>query len=538
MNPYCIKTVAIFILVGIVLSGCSSARLTTSLKKQDFNNNEGIKLNIRKVHLIYDGLGGEFAQGNMRSMMTPDLLMASAQNHYPELFDPNEDSLPVDLSIKIKYSSSVFATLFLEFGTLTAIGSILPAPIFNKTNLDLNVSVQDEYSKNLVQDSVTIEQKSAVWLTILTPLALIPIPGKSDIPKISEVGGNAKYAKAIQKTLKEAILNGIVKAIKSGDMREMVAAYSFRKQLHEKQKRATQEILAGNKVEPFIKPLVQPTTITGLSSLPELPKTSTINRDAVAIVIGNRNYSGHNSDVPDVDFAHNDADVMAKYLRETLGFREGNILVIKDATQAALMGTFGTKENFKGRLFNWVRPDRSDVFVYYSGHGAPSISDGRGYLLPVNANPDTVELNGYSLDTLYRNLGKIPARSITVAIDACFSGSSQAGSVIKSASAISLKRVEPKIATPNTTIFTAAGLSEVASWDKEAQLGLFTKQFMEGVIGKADKDGFGNGDGQVTLGELRSYLESEVTYMARRLYNRDQHPQINGMTEKVFSFAN
>jgi len=259
------------------------------------------------------------------------------------------------------------------------------------------------------------------------------------------------------------------------------------------------------------------------------------NDSAVAVIIGNRNYSNQGLGVPDVDFAHNDATVIKSYVTKGLGYREGNIIDLRDATQANLVSVFGNKDNFKGKLYNWVRPQESDVFVFYSGHGAPSLSSGEGYLLPVNADPNTVDLNGYSLSTLYKNLNKLPARSLTIIIDACFSGSSQAGAVVQNASSIILKQINTKNTLPKASILTAAGVSEVASWDQETKLGLFTRHFLEGVSGKADQNKFGNGDGKVTLKEVRKYLESEVTYMARRLYNREQHPQISGPENRVLA---
>ena len=265
------------------------------------------------------------------------------------------------------------------------------------------------------------------------------------------------------------------------------------------------------------------------------PANQIANPSSIAVIIGNRNYL---KGVPDVEFAHNDADLMKRYVIELLGYREGNVIDIRDATQADFISVFGNAKSHKGKLFNWLRPGESDVFVYYSGHGAPGMSDGQGYLLPVNGDPNTVELNGYPLETLYNNLSKLPTKSLTVALDACFSGSSQAGSVVKNASSISLKLVNTETTIPKATILTATDLSEVASWDDEAQLGLFTRYFLAGVTGQADQDGFGNGDGQVTLGELKKYLKSEVTYMARRLYSRDQHPQVSGNDEKLLAITN
>lgn len=262
------------------------------------------------------------------------------------------------------------------------------------------------------------------------------------------------------------------------------------------------------------------------------------NENAIAVIIGNKNYHRQGQNVPNVDFAHNDADLIKRFVVEGLGYREGNIIDLRDATQANLVSVFGNKEMHKGKLYNWLRPDESDVFIYYSGHGAPGLSDGHGYLLPVDADPNTVELNGYPLETLYTNLGKLPAKGLTVIIDACFSGNSQAGMVVKNASPAMLKVVETKGALPNATVITAAGVSEVASWDRNAELGLFTRHFLEGVMGKADKDKFGNGDGKITLGELKNYLDNEVTYMARRLYNREQHPQVSGEIEMILAVTN
>ena len=265
------------------------------------------------------------------------------------------------------------------------------------------------------------------------------------------------------------------------------------------------------------------------------PHAKKVNRNAVAVIIGNRNYSGKGHDIPNVDYAHNDANAMKTYLLETLGYREGNIIFYQDASQAELMSAFGTNQEPRGRLFDYVKPGKSDVFVYYSGHGAPSLSSGQGFLLPVDADPRRVAINGYSLETLFTNLGKVPARNMTVVIDACFSGSSQSGSVIRNASSISLKVVNVQAKLPKASVLTASDVSEVASWDTEAKHGLFTKHFLEGVCGQADGEDFGNSDGQVTLAELREYLEDQVTYRARRLHSRDQHPQVSGKDNQIFS---
>jgi len=74
------------------------------------------------------------------------------------------------------------------------------------------------------------------------------------------------------------------------------------------------------------------------TSLPTLAAAATQNKDAVAVIIGNKDYVGS---VPDVDFAHNDAEAMKRFVVEVLGFREGNIIDLRDATQAQVLFTFG-----------------------------------------------------------------------------------------------------------------------------------------------------------------------------------------------------
>ena len=274
--------------------------------------------------------------------------------------------------------------------------------------------------------------------------------------------------------------------------------------------------------------------VQGASGAGDLPRTSKENRYAVAVIIGNRNYSANNRDVPDVEYAYNDAQVMFDYVTQTLGYRKGNVIFLKDATQADLVSTFGSRDNPKGKLFDWVRPNQSDVFIYYSGHGAPGLSNGQSYLLPVDGSPLKVELNGYPLTTFYANLAKIRARSTTIILDACFSGVSANGAVVRNASSIALKLVDNKPKPlKGTTVLTAASTSEVASWDPASGHGLFTSYFLKGIEGAADEKGYGNGDGNITLGELKKYLQEEVTYNARRLYGRDQNPQITGDPAQV-----
>ena len=263
----------------------------------------------------------------------------------------------------------------------------------------------------------------------------------------------------------------------------------------------------------------------------DIPRIKTPNPHAVAVVIGNQQYQ--HRDVPPVDFAENDAKTLKEYLIRTLGYREGNIFFQPNATKAELEALFGTESEARGKLYNAVSPNRSDVFVYYSGHGAPHPDSGRGYLIPVDADASLIHLNGYSLDLLYRNLAEIPARRFIVVIDSCFSGGSHRGTLLRNISPLIIPelRVEPDLLRKGV-VFTSASANQVSSWYPEQGHGLFTYFFLKGLRG----DGDGNGDGQITSRELGDYLANPhagVRYHARHLYNREQTPEMQGQADLV-----
>ncbi|MCP4408726.1 MAG: hypothetical protein GY807_13370 [Gammaproteobacteria bacterium] len=268
-----------------------------------------------------------------------------------------------------------------------------------------------------------------------------------------------------------------------------------------------------------------------------LPKAKIKKPNAIAVIIGNRNYSTYQHGVPEVLYAHNDIELLKTFLIQSRGYREGNIIVLKDATLAQMRRTFGTLGNPKGRLFDLLRIKDTDVFIYYSGHGVPGLGNQKAYLLPVDGNPDKAEFNGYALDLLYANLAKLPARSVTVAIDACFSGSSQGGMLVQNASPALLRIRQGQSVPRNMVIMAAADRREVASWDKESRLGLFTRFLIEGVGGRADTLPNGNNDGQVSLQELQKFVQQEVTYEARRRYGREQNPQFTGQLNNIMSLV-
>ena len=123
-----------------------------------------------------------------------------------------------------------------------------------------------------------------------------------------------------------------------------------------------------------------------------------------------------------------------------------------------------------------------------------------------------------------------------VFIDACFSGDSPKGMLVRATSGLSVEIRQPKRLDNKMVVITASKGDQFASWDEDAKHGLFTKHLLEALGGNADKEEFGgNKDGKVTLGEVKTYLDDEMTYQARRRFSRDQHATVSGDLKTVLS---
>ena len=275
-------------------------------------------------------------------------------------------------------------------------------------------------------------------------------------------------------------------------------------------------------------------TIPMASPSPDLvggiPKTKTSNPNAIAVVIGNRDYD--EKVISKVDYAINDAEAMKYYLINVFGYKESNIIYIRDATLLDLYSVFGKENNHRGKLNSWVEASASkpDVFVYYSGHGAPDVQSGSAYLVPVDCDsPDRISVNGYSINVLYDNLSKLEYNTLTVVLEACFSGNSEKGLMLKSTSPVALKAnvTAPKV--QNATIVTSTSGEQLAHWYPEKSQSLFTYYYLLGLKGEADA----NKDHKISTLELKTYVEQNVNSYALRNRDRNQKPLFSTSEDRI-----
>lgn len=261
------------------------------------------------------------------------------------------------------------------------------------------------------------------------------------------------------------------------------------------------------------------------------PATSIRNTYDIAVVIGNRDYRDKDN-IPSVDYAVNDARTIKKYLRETLGFKEENIIYRENATKTDFDMIFGNHDNHKGKIYKFVMSGQSNIFVYYSGHGAPGTNDQKGYFVPSDASAMDIELTGYPLDLMYRNLQKVSEEKnlpgTLIVLDSCFSGSSERGMLIKAASPLLIEIESPILESLNTAVIASSSGKQISSWYPEKRHGLFTYYLLKSLRQEVQ-----NG-GNITTGRLFERLSDEaegLSYFALRKFNREQTPQLMGNPE-------
>jgi uncharacterized caspase-like protein len=164
----------------------------------------------------------------------------------------------------------------------------------------------------------------------------------------------------------------------------------------------------------------------------------------------------------------------------------------------------------------------SDVFVFYSGHGVPDVDSKVAYLLPRDGDPSLLQTSAYSTKTLYTNLSKLPVRSVTVALDACFTGMAHRGTVLR-ASPAGLRAENPVLTAGNMAVFTASAAGQMSGWYDGRQHGFFTYAFLQQLQRSIDES-----PTVPTLQEFASLVATEVNRLSNEHANRDQNPQLIG----------
>jgi hypothetical protein len=244
-----------------------------------------------------------------------------------------------------------------------------------------------------------------------------------------------------------------------------------------------------------------------------LPPETASDPRAFAVVVGISRY--RNAQVPPIEYATNDAELMAEYLRVFAGVPRTNIRKLVDET--------ATKTDLEVTFKEWL-PQRvvpgSRVYVYFAGHGTPLVgADGSPYqnLVPFDARPES-PLSFFRLTDMYAALEGLNAASTYVFLDTCFSGAGRSFLPPNTRSLV----IQGPAQTEKVIVFTASQSSEPSNDFPRVRHGLFSYFVFRGLQGESDA----NKDRSITIEELFSFLSDSVPKTAIRVLNRPQTPTL------------
>lgn len=244
-----------------------------------------------------------------------------------------------------------------------------------------------------------------------------------------------------------------------------------------------------------------------------IPRSSTTNEYRFALIIGNEDYASQQSDLNseiNVDYARNDASAFQEYAKNTLGIPEDNITFMLDGTSGKMQQAIA-----KMNLLVKNTGGKADVFVYYAGHGLPDENTKEAYLMPVDVsgkNPSA----GIKLKDFYADLTQYPSKSVTVFIDACFSGGARNQGLI-AARGVKIKPKEEQLAG-KLVVFTASSGDQSSLPYKDKAHGMFTYYLLKKLQ---------ESKGKVSYLEMSEYLKEKVGLKSVVVNSKEQNPQTN-----------
>jgi len=247
--------------------------------------------------------------------------------------------------------------------------------------------------------------------------------------------------------------------------------------------------------------------------------------DAVALIIGLDKYES----IASAPWAESDAAVFYDYAQQALGIPADRISLIT--------GNKSDRSGIWKSLDRWlptmVENNKSNVYVYFAGHGLASSDGEEAYLLPYDGDPDMLDRTAISRQEVINGLKDLKARSVTLFMDTCYSGTPKGGKgtlVADSRGLRIIKKNNFSSLPENFTIFSAAANDETASSHPKLENGLFSYWMMRGLGGDADS----NSDRKITNGELHEFINKNVKKAAVSI-GRTQNPQLVGNANKIIA---
>jgi uncharacterized caspase-like protein len=213
-----------------------------------------------------------------------------------------------------------------------------------------------------------------------------------------------------------------------------------------------------------------------------------------AIVIGVADYKNYSPDDGDLNYTINDATSFAAFLKSKKGgsVPASNIVLLIDS-QASKANIITKAKNLFAKA---KRNDR--VIFYFSGHGS------KGCFVPYDV--DIMGSNLLYFDEVKAIFRCAKCNTKLLFADACFSGSMKTELLSKTNMKKSLEKSIKAASNINIAVMMSCQDDEFSIESSDLRQGLFTYYLMEGLGGKANRDG----NKYITIQELYYYVYHKV----------------------------
>jgi hypothetical protein len=189
-----------------------------------------------------------------------------------------------------------------------------------------------------------------------------------------------------------------------------------------------------------------------------------VNQNAIALIIGVESYSR----LPPAKYADSDANHFYNYANHSLGVSPNKIKLLTD--------TKANRADLLLAMRGWIKAEivlgKSDVYIFFAGHGLSSPDGKKTYLLPADGDRDLLDETSILRDDLMASAKG--AKTITMFLDTCYSGGTRTNEIL-------LADVRPIAIVPdmkalpsNVTVLAAASGAQLSSTYEAAQQGLFS----------------------------------------------------------------
>jgi len=241
------------------------------------------------------------------------------------------------------------------------------------------------------------------------------------------------------------------------------------------------------------------------------------NNNSLAVIVGISNYK----DIPSKAlFADNDAKVFYDYAKFKLGIPDENI--------KELINSRAEESDILLALKEWLRlnsfDNKSNIYLFFAGHGLASQDGKEKYLLPYDGRPELLDKTAVLLKELINDISILKPKKVFIFLDTCYSGLSRTEETLISARPVVLKATDEYL-PENFTLFSASKHDQISRPLKETKHGMFSYFLMKGMEGFADL----NNDKNITSNELHQYIKLNVNKFSLG----KQTPQLFGNSETV-----